>query len=62
MQWVPCSFGNFKSGDLWLALITFLYVSLHAHLMQTDASLVLRPCHTVILAKLQVASCPAPIN
>ena len=27
MDWVPCSFGNFKSGDLWLALITFLYVS-----------------------------------
>ena len=24
---VLCSFGNFKSGDLWLALITFLYVS-----------------------------------
>ena len=22
-----CSFANFKSGDLWLALITFLYVS-----------------------------------
>ena len=22
-----CSFSNFKSGDLWLALITFLYVS-----------------------------------
>lgn len=24
---VVCSFANFKSGDLWLALITFLYVS-----------------------------------
>lgn len=22
-----CSFANFRSGDLWLALITFLYVS-----------------------------------
>ena len=27
---VLCSFGNFKSGDLWLALITFLYVSTSA--------------------------------